>query len=204
MCYIIIMIDEDLDAQIKALQVKKLRKELSTVEQRLSSLLEEIGKIKQSIIDVESGALDEMLIIQEIQRLDSKNHWLLRIGNGNNFKNSSRFNIWGVTQTTNSKSFEKLVKKGDVLWFIVSKKNGQAIAFAEYINHNERTKTDEELGWELETNSRNWTIEINYEKLTNVEDKNLFTCIVGQNVNIRKYNEKCKINLPQLFAQLSV
>lgn len=198
------MIDEDLDAQIKALQVKKLRKELSTVEQRLSSLLEEIVKIKQSIIDVESGALDEMLIIQEIQRLDSKNHWLLRIGNGNNFKNSSRYNIWGVKQTTNTKSFEKLVKKGDVLWFIVSKNNGQAIAFAEYINHNERTKTDEELGWELETNSRNWTIEINYEKLTNVEDKNLFTCIVGQNVNIRKYNEKCKINLPQLFTQLSV
>lgn len=199
--YIIIMIDEDLDAQIKALQVKKLKKELAVAEKRLALVTEEIEKMKQSIADVESGVLDEMLIMKE---MDQKNHWLLRIGNGNNFKNSSKFNIWGVKQTTNTKSFEKLVKKGDVLWFIVSRNNGQAIAFAEYINHNARTKTDQELGWETEPNSHNWTIEINYEHLTNVEDKNLYTCIVGQNVNIRKYNEKCKINLPQLFAQLSV
>jgi hypothetical protein len=195
------MIDEDLDAQIKALQVKKLKKELAVAEKRLALVTEEIEKMKQSIADVESGVLDEMLIMKE---MDQKNHWLLRIGNGNNFKNSSKFNIWGVKQTTNTKSFEKLVKKGDVLWFIVSRNNGQAIAFAEYINHNARTKTDQELGWETEPNSHNWTIEINYEHLTNVEDKNLYTCIVGQNVNIRKYNEKCKINLPQLFAQLSV
>ena len=198
------MVDEDLDAQIKALQVKKLKKELTVAEKRLVLVTEEIEKMKHTIADVESGALDEILIMKEMKILASKNHWLLRIGNGNNFKNSSRFNIWGVKQTTNSKSFEKLVKKGDVLWFIVSRNNGQAIAFAEYINHNERTKTDQELGWESEPNSHNWTIEINYENLTNVEDKNLYTCIVGQNVNIRKYNDKCKINLPQLFAQLSV
>jgi hypothetical protein len=133
---------------------------------------------------------------------NSINHWLLRIGNGKNFKNSSKFNIWGVKQTNNTKNFEKLIKKGDILWFIISKNNGQAIAFAEYINHNERTKTNEELGWEIESNSNNWTIEINYKNLTNIEDKNYYTHILGQNVNIRIYNDKCKINLPQIFENL--
>jgi hypothetical protein len=130
---------------------------------------------------------------------DSKTHWLLRIGNSNNFKNSSKFNIWGVQQTTSVKNFESLVQEGDILWFIVSKNNGQAVAFAEYVNHNERTKTDEELGWKIENNSNNWTIEINYKNLTNVENKNYFTHIIGQNVNIRQYNNKCNINLPQIY-----
>jgi hypothetical protein len=130
---------------------------------------------------------------------DSKTHWLLRIGNGDNFKNSSKFNIWGVQHTTSVKNFESLVQEGDILWFIVSKNNGQAVAFAEYVNHNERTKTDEELGWKIENNSNNWTIEINYKNLSNVENKNYFTHIIGQNVNIRQYNNKCIINLPQIY-----
>jgi len=129
----------------------------------------------------------------------SKTHWLLRIGNSDNFKNSSKFNIWGVKQTTSVKNFESLVQEGDILWFIVSKNNGQAVAFAEYVNHNERTKTDEELGWKIENNSSNWAIEINYKNLTNVENKNYFTHIIGQNVNIRQYNNKCNINLPQIY-----
>lgn len=132
----------------------------------------------------------------------ARNHWLLRIGNGNNFKNSSKFNIWGVKQTTNTKFFEKIAKPGDILWFIVSKNNGQSIGFAEYINHNERTKTNEELGWEYDSNSNDWTIEINYKNLKNIEDGNYCTFIVGQNVNIRLYNDKCKINLPHLFEKI--
>lgn len=137
-----------------------------------------------------------------LDKNDLKSHWLLRIGNGNNFKNSSKFHTWGVKRTTNVKSFENFVQEGDVLWFIVSKNNGQALAFAEYINHNERTSTDEELGWQIENNSSNWNIEINYKNLTNVEDKNYFTCIIGQNVNIRKYNNNCKINLPKIYEKI--
>jgi len=135
---------------------------------------------------------------------DSKIHWLLRIGNGNNFKNSSKFNIWGVKQTNNTKFFEKTVKKGDILWFVVSNNNGQAIAFAEFISYNERTKTDTELGWGLENNSNNWTTEINYKNLSNIENGNYFTNITGQNVNIRKYNDKCKINLPEIYKRLKM
>uniref|UniRef100_A0A6C0I5T8 Uncharacterized protein n=1 Tax=viral metagenome TaxID=1070528 RepID=A0A6C0I5T8_9ZZZZ len=131
---------------------------------------------------------------------DAKIHWLLRIGNGNNFKRST---VWGVTQTTNTKYFEKTVKPGDILWFIVSNNGGQAIAFAEYTSHNGRTKTDVELGWEIALNSSNWTIEINYRNRVFIEDKHYFTNIQGQNVNIRKYNEKCKINLPDIYQKLT-
>jgi hypothetical protein len=135
---------------------------------------------------------------------DSKIHWLIRIGDGKNFKNSSNFNIWGVKETTSTKHFEKIVKKGDILWFVVSHNNGQAISFSEYISHNERTRTNKELGWENANNSNNWTIEINYKNLTNIENENYFTNIKGQNVNIRKYNDKCKINLPQIYKKTKV
>jgi hypothetical protein len=139
-----------------------------------------------------------------LSKNDFKIHWLIRIGNGNNFKNSSKFNIWGITQTTNTRHFEKIVQPGDILWFVISSNNGQAIAFAEYTCHNERTRTNEELGWEIENNSNNRTIEINYKNLTNIENDNYFTNIKGQNVNIRKYNDKCKINLPQIYKKTKV
>jgi hypothetical protein len=131
---------------------------------------------------------------------DSKIHWLIRIGDGINFKNSLKYNIWGVKTNSNTTGFKKIVKKGDILWFIISKNNAKTIAFAEYISYNERTKTNEELGW-IENNSNNWTIEINYTNLTDIEDRNYFTGIIGSNVNIRQYNDKCKINLPQIYER---
>ena len=137
-----------------------------------------------------------------LEKNDSITHWLVRIGDGNNFKNSSKSNIWGVKSTKNVINFENLVKCGDVLWFVVSNNNGKVIAFAEYVSHNKRTKTNEELGWEINNNSSNWDIEINYKNRMDVEKDNYLTCILGQNVNVRRYNNKCKINLPQIYKGL--
>ena len=49
--------------------------------------------------------------------------WILRVGDGENFINSSKYKIWGI-QSTNSfgKYFIKHVKIGDRLWFVKSKK----------------------------------------------------------------------------------
>jgi hypothetical protein len=142
------------------------------------------------------------IIYDNVNINESKIHWLIRIGDGTNFKNSSKYNIWGVKSNSNTKGFEKLVKKGDILWFIVSKNKAKTIAFAEYVSHNGRTRTNEDLGW-VETNSNNWTIEINYENLTDIDKYNYLTCIVGSNVNIRRYNEKCKINLPEIYENFN-
>ena len=134
--------------------------------------------------------------------------WLLRVGDGENIKNSSRYRIWGIQSTTN-KHFVNNVKQGDRLWFIKSKSYGKIIAVATYRSHNKReigpllnvSMTNEELGWTGE--GPNWTsdIEIHYTDLYGVNDCELLTHIEGAKT-IRKYNEKCKINLPVEYSYI--
>ena len=45
------------------------------------------------------------------------NHWLLRVGDGQNFINSSDKKIWGV-KSKGHKSFLTKIQEGDILWFI--------------------------------------------------------------------------------------
>ena len=48
--------------------------------------------------------------------------WLLRVGDGENFINSSRYRIWGIQSTSPAnKHFIRNVKIGDRLWFVKSK-----------------------------------------------------------------------------------
>ena len=115
------------------------------------------------------------------------NHYILRVGDGNNFKNSSNVSIWGVK--SRNKSFLKKVKEGDKLWFIKNKEkgdiyNGKTIAVAEFVSKNERvigplisiTPNNDELGWD--DKGEFCDVEIHYNNLYNLTDCNLFT---GQN-----------------------
>lgn len=134
-------------------------------------------------------------------------HWILRIGNGKNFTTSSKFKTWGIKTTTDptAKYFIKTIKKGDILWFVKQKNQGLVLAVATYEKHVERelglvnlTKTDEELGWQF---YENCNIEIHYSNLRNLSNLELLTCIKSQ-ITIRKYNEKCKLNLPEEYANI--
>ena len=62
------------------------------------------------------------------------NHWIIRVGDGENFKNS-KLPFWGVKKGKNSnvKSIvEKQFTPGDIIWFIISKEyGGKAIGVAE-------------------------------------------------------------------------
>jgi len=131
----------------------------------------------------------------------SVTHWLLRIGNGIHFNNSSSKFIWGINSKHScSKSFIKKVKEGDILWFVTGKSGGHLVAMAKYkrmdnriigplINH---SFTNEELGWtELEGE---WDMEIHYINLYNISTCELYSGIRGP-LSIRKYNDKCKVNL---------
>jgi hypothetical protein len=129
--------------------------------------------------------------------------WLLRVGNAENFINSSKFGIWGINSTTSdNKYFLKNVKPGDRLWFIKSESKGIIIAVASYCSHNKRefgpliniTRTNEELGWTGE--GPDWTseTEIHYKDLYRLIDRKLLTDIKGPKT-IRKYNEKCRVDL---------
>jgi len=122
--------------------------------------------------------------------------WLVRVGDGKNFWNSNKHNMWGVKGTWN-------IKKGDRMWFITSNSNGHAISVATFTHQNDRSfgpllnlcMTDEELGWE---GNGGWDKEIHYEKLYDISHLNLQTKITGVSSR-RKYNENCAINLPEEY-----
>jgi len=105
--------------------------------------------------------------------------WILRGGNGKNFKSSSKFGIWGIQSSTpTNKYFLKNVKVGDKLWFVKNKSKGKLLGVATYRSNNMRelgplvniSMTNEELGWTGE--GLDWVsdIEIHYSDLYGLED----------------------------------
>jgi hypothetical protein len=128
------------------------------------------------------------------------NHWLLRIGDGSNFINSSNKKIWGVHSKLH-KSFLEKIKEKDILWFIKNKSKGKIIAMATFKSYNKRifgplvnlSLTNEELGWDDSTTNFISDTEIHYDNLYNLENCNLLTNLKGI-TSVRKY-EKEKINL---------
>lgn len=130
--------------------------------------------------------------------------WLLRVGDGQNFIESSKYKIWGIQSLTsrNCIYFIKNVKLGDRLWFVKSKSQGKIIAVATYCSHNEReigplinlTMTNEELGWTGEGSDWTSNVEVHYKDLYCLTECELFTNIKGPST-IRKYDDKCKVNL---------
>lgn len=132
-------------------------------------------------------------------------HYLLRVGDGINFMNSSNKGIWAVKSW--NKSFLKNVKEGDILWFIRSKKpedisTGRIIAVATFHTKNERifgplisTATNDELGWDEK--GVNCDIEIHYTNLYNLLSCQLFTGQRGQQVitNYHKIKDDLLVNL---------
>jgi hypothetical protein len=136
--------------------------------------------------------------------------WILRGGNGKNFKTSSKFGIWGIQSSTpTNKYFLKNVKVGDKLWFVKNKSKGKLLGVATYRSNNMRelgplvniSMTNEELGWTGE--GLDWVsdIEIHYSDLYGLEDCELLTHIDGP-ATIRKYNEKCKLDLPLEYSYI--
>lgn len=103
--------------------------------------------------------------------LSPREHYLLRVGDGNHFRSSAPKFIWGVHNKTAMKGVLNRLKKGDILWFVLGASKGKLLAVAEYVSHNERvtgplvalTETNEELGW-TETHG-NWDVEIHYKGL---------------------------------------
>ena len=135
--------------------------------------------------------------------------WILRVGDGINLKNSSKYKIWGIQSSTpDNKYFITNVKLGDRLWFVKNKSQGKLVAVATYRSHNKRefgplidiSLTNEELGW----TGGDWTsdIEVHYTDLYGLNDCNLLTHINGPKT-IRTYNEKCRINLAVEYSYIT-
>ena len=136
--------------------------------------------------------------------------WLLRVGDGENLKQSSKYRIWGISsKISTSKYFMKNVKPSDRLWFVKSKSQGKLVAVATYRSHNMRefgplvdiTLTNEELGWT--GSGEDWTadVELHYIDLYGLSDYELLTHIKGP-TTIRKYDEKCRLNLAVEYSYI--
>lgn len=135
--------------------------------------------------------------------------WILRIGDGENFKNSACYRIWGIqSNTSDNKHFLKNVQLGDRLWFVLNKSHGKLYAMATYVSHNKReigplinlTMNNIELGWCGE--GPNWTsdTEIHYTDLYGLCGCDLLTHIKSPKT-IRKYNpKKCNVDLIKEYS----
>jgi hypothetical protein len=134
--------------------------------------------------------------------------WLLYVNNGINFNNSSISNTWGIKSWTSSgKSIKNSAKVGDRLWFVKSGSNGLLVAVATFVEFKNRevgpliavTQTNEELGWI--TGSGDWDVEVHYKDLYNITNCELYSELNGS-APIRRYNDKCKINLPLEYPNI--
>ncbi len=135
-------------------------------------------------------------------------HWLLRVGNGEDFIRSSSKLTWGFDSSSPSgKAFLANVTPGDLLWFVKSESKGllMAVATLDAIKRREigplvaLTATNEELGWTRESEPSD--MEIKYINMFNVSMCGLHSEILSP-LTIRKYSEKCKVNLPLEYANI--
>lgn len=134
-------------------------------------------------------------------------HWLIRIGDGTNFWNSSKYYIWSAnTKTPDDKYFLEHAAAGDILWFVTNKSSGHLVAVSVYEKRVARvpgpllalTRTDEELGWDEE--GAKYDTEIHYSDLINISSLNLRSRINSPKVK-RVYNpDKCAVDLPSEFV----
>ena len=83
--------------------------------------------------------------IEELQRkieglekenvASSKIHWITRVDDGENFWNSDRYSVWGISDTVHGVVQSEIspVKTGDIIWFVKNKPNGgNIVAFATF------------------------------------------------------------------------
>ena len=138
-----------------------------------------------------------------------KKHWIIRVADGKNFKNSIH-PFWGIKKGKHGsiKGFiVNNIKSGDILWFCTNKRNGgKAIGMAEYTTLYDRddepliqinTYSNKEQGWEGDDD---WSLQLHYTKLYNTEKQDIKVVITGPQ-SIIKYNpdHKNQINIDNLY-----
>ena len=125
--------------------------------------------------------------INKMEKAIERNHWLCRVGDGENFRNS-KYPFWAIKpgECGGFKTTVKKIKTGDILWFITPKKYGnKIIGMSEYCNFYDRrdepllkiyTKTNDEQNWKG-ADAEKWHIEIHYCNFYNTERYNFIASI---------------------------
>jgi len=133
-------------------------------------------------------------------------HYLIRVGDGKNFRNS-RYPFWGIKRGRGGsvKTIVNNFNKGDILWFITPKLyGGKIIGMGEYTEYYDRadeplipihTYSNSEQCWDGE---ELWDIQIHYKNLYNTEKQNIQVVIQCAG-NILKYDTFKDRGLPDLY-----
>jgi hypothetical protein len=140
--------------------------------------------------------------------MEEQTHYIIRVGDGVNFINSSKYNCWGLNSNNNNvKHLIKNIKENDILWFIKNKTKGQVIAVSKYTRNEKRilgpliniSKTNEELGWD---NIENIDTIIYYDNIYNISRCNIFINLKGQNTIYKYINDKYNIDLKKEYDNI--
>jgi len=128
-------------------------------------------------------------------------HWIIRVGNGKNFKNS-KYPFWGLKSGIKNQSLK--INEGDILWFLSNKSNDNKIigmaTFTKLLDkRNEpliqiETHNCIEQGWDDNV----WELELHYTNLYYTEKQNIkIDAKLGQNpiLNYNKNIDKIKVDL---------
>ena len=138
-------------------------------------------------------------------------HWIIRVNDGENFRNS-KYPFWGVKRGNhgNIKTIVNKFKKGDVLWFLTSKKHGgKLIGMSEYTYYFDRadepllrinTFTNKEQNW---IGDDDWSIQIHYENMYNTEKQNI-EVIIQCGAVILDYDTFKNKGLPNLYDHYNI
>jgi len=117
----------------------------------------------------------------EREQPHQSSHWIIRVGDGENFRNS-KYPFWGVKRGRSGciKTIVRKFKLGDVLWFMTSKNNGgKLIGMSEYSTYYDRaeepliqinTYTNADQHW---SGDDNWDIQIHYTNLYITEKQDI-------------------------------
>jgi hypothetical protein len=140
--------------------------------------------------------------------MEEQTHYIIRVGDGVNFINSSKYNCWGLnSNNNNAKHLLKNIKENDILWFIKNKTKGQVIAVSKYTKNEKRilgpliniSKTNEELGWD---NIEHIDTIIYYDNIYNISRCNIFINLKGQNTIYKYINDKYNIDLKKEYDNI--
>ena len=137
----------------------------------------------------------------------SQQHWIIRVQDGENFRNS-KHPFWGVKRGKNNcikTTVNNKFKKGDILWFMTSKNyGGKLIGMSEYTcwydRHDEpifpiHTYSNKEQNWK---GDEDWCIQIHYKNLYNTEKQNIKAVIQCGGIILEYETFKDK-GLPDLY-----
>lgn len=127
----------------------------------------------------------------------TSNVWIIRVGDGVNFRNSIRHHIWGLTKRWTA-YVEKFVP-GDLLCFATSKNSGgYIIGIGEFVESYNReneplvqihTKSNTELGWIGRGENEDWNIQIKYKNLVNTSGKEFMKTLIRSPRTVFNYNK---------------